>query len=88
MMFASQIWICVKDIQNGELAELTQRMPSSSSASYGEPFLQTLKNAGGFYAIDPGLFAPAEVTLVSFDNGKAFHAGGMDLSRLNKSWEE
>jgi methenyltetrahydromethanopterin cyclohydrolase len=85
VMFAAQVWLSVQDVPDGELAEWVQRLPSASSPSYGEPFLQILKNAGGFYAIDPGLFAPAEVTLTSLDSGRVFHSGIIDRVRLQKA---
>jgi methenyltetrahydromethanopterin cyclohydrolase len=85
MMFASQVWLSVQDVQDDEMAGWTQRIPSSTSPSYGEPFLQTIKKAGGFYAVDPGLFAPAEVTMVNLKSGKTFHAGSIDWPRLMNS---
>jgi methenyltetrahydromethanopterin cyclohydrolase len=85
MMFASQVWLSVQDVQDEEMASWTNRIPSSASPSYGEPFLQTIKKAGGFYAVDPGLFAPAEVTLVNLKSGKTFHAGSIDWPRLMNS---
>jgi methenyltetrahydromethanopterin cyclohydrolase len=85
VLLAAQVWLSVRGVADGDLADLAQRLPSATSPSYGEPFLQTLKNAGGFYAIDPGLFAPAEVTLVSLDSGAACHAGCVDRVRLEKA---
>jgi len=41
-----------------------EKVPSSSSESYGRPFLDIFKEAGGdFYKLDPGIFGPAEVYL-------------------------
>jgi methenyltetrahydromethanopterin cyclohydrolase len=85
VMFGYQVWLSVRGVTDADLAGWVQRLPASTSPSYGEPFLQTLKNAGGFYAIDPGLFAPAEVTLVNLDSGTVFYAGGIDRVRLEKS---
>jgi methenyltetrahydromethanopterin cyclohydrolase len=82
VMFGSQVWFSVKGVQDGELEDLAQRVPAAASPGYGEPFLQTLKKAGGFYAIDPGLFAPAEITMVNIDSGRVFHAGCIDQIRL------
>ena len=61
---------------------LVEELPSSRSPAYGKPFLQVLQEAGGFYQVDPGLFAPAEVTLVSLASGASFHAGALDEIRL------
>ncbi len=85
VMFGSQVWLSVSGVPDGELADWAKRLPAATSPSYGESFLQTLKHAGGFYAIDPGLFAPAEVTLVNLDSGGACHAGGIDQARLTKA---
>ncbi len=82
VFFGSRVWMTLRGIPDGDLESLVGRIPASSSPGYGEPFLQTLQQAGGFYAIDPGLFAPAEVTLINADSGRVFHAGSIDQARL------
>ncbi|MBI4731639.1 MAG: methenyltetrahydromethanopterin cyclohydrolase [Chloroflexi bacterium] len=82
VIFASSFWLSVKETTDQELSELVKALPSSTSPGYGKPFLQTLKKAGGFYNIDPGLFAPAEATLVDLTSGHVFHAGQIDQIRL------
>ena len=45
--------------------------PASASRDYGEPFGKVLEEANwDFYAIDPMLFSPAEVRLVSVASGR------------------
>jgi methenyltetrahydromethanopterin cyclohydrolase len=39
-----------------------------------------------FYEIDPMLFSPAEVRLVSVASGRSFHAGGVNLEVLERSF--
>ena len=39
-----------------------------------------------FYKIDPLLFSPAEVRLVSVGSGRSFHAGGVALDVLERSF--
>jgi len=85
VIFGSQIWLSTSGVPDNELADWALRIPAVTSPSYGENFLQTLKAAGGFYAIDPGLFAPAEVTLVNIDSGGISHAGAIDWARLTKA---
>jgi methenyltetrahydromethanopterin cyclohydrolase len=85
VMFGCQVWLAALGIPDNSLAEIVKKVPSSTSPSYGEPFLKTLKNAGGFYNIDPGLFAPAEVTITNLDTGAVFHAGKQDHERLLKT---
>ena len=63
------------------------RLPSSASEDFGEPFGKLLEAADwDFYAIDPMLFSPAEVRLVSVESGRSFHAGGVRLDVLERSF--
>ncbi len=84
VFFASQVWMAVAKTSDTQLAELATNIPSCSSPAYGKPFIEILKQAGDFYAIDPGLFAPAEVTLTNIETGYVFHGGGMDGDRLKQ----
>jgi len=84
MMLASQVWLQVEGIPDNNLHNLARQIPSSTSPSYGKPFLEVLKQAGDFYQIDPGLFAPAEVTLVNAQSARVFHAGRVDFARLDQ----
>jgi methenyltetrahydromethanopterin cyclohydrolase len=79
------VWLSVQGVRDKELESLVQKIPSSTSPSYGEPFLEILTKAGGFYGIDPGLFAPAEITITNLDSGTIFHAGKMDEPRLSNA---
>ncbi len=88
IMFGSQVWLAVRGEEDARLQELVAKVPASASLSYGEPFLETLSKAGGFYNVDPGLFAPAEITLASLDSGRVFHAGGLDLEKLSAVYNE
>jgi methenyltetrahydromethanopterin cyclohydrolase len=82
VVFACQVWLSVRGVSDAALADLVLNLPSSTSSSYGLPFIDAIKAAGGFYALDLGLFAPAEATLVNQDNGKIYHAGTVDFDRL------
>lgn len=83
MTFGSQVWLAFRDCSDQELARLAKRLPASASPAYGRPFLDLLNEAGGnFYKIDPGIFAPAEVTLTSLSSGSSFHSGQRDEPRL------
>ncbi len=84
MIYASQVWLAVRGVSDDALEDWANRLPARTSPQYGEPFLSILKRAGDFYRIDPGLFAPAEVTLVNLGSGRSFHAGGVDLARLEE----
>lgn len=78
-----QVWLSIRDACDSELEALAKKIPSSTSSNYGKPFLELLKEVGGFYGIDPGLFAPAEITLTSLDSGMVFHSGKVDDVRLS-----
>ena len=76
------------DAGDDELEAIVERVPSSSSKDHGEPFGKVLKDADwAFYKIDPLLFSPAEVSLVSVQSGRSFHAGGVDRDVLERSFD-
>lgn len=66
---------------------LAEQLPSDKSRDYGQPFAETFKRfKGDFYAIDPMLFSPAEVTVTALQTGESFHAGRLNLSLLDASF--
>jgi methenyltetrahydromethanopterin cyclohydrolase len=70
-----------------ELEAIVPRLPASASKDHGEPFGAILERAGwDFYAIDPLLFSPAEVRLVSVGSGRSFQAGGVEPEVLERSF--
>ncbi len=72
--------------EDGELAELAERLPASTSPDYGTPFYDIFKRYDNdFYKIDPMLFSPAEVWLTSAASGRTFHAGRLDPDVLRAS---
>ena len=79
------LWI---DAARDELAELApKRLQSSASEQHGRPFLDLLKEAGGdFYALDPLLFSPAEVTLVGTRDGGRGVGGRGDVKTMLEGW--
>ena len=71
------------------LADLAERLPSSSSADYGTPFYDIFKRYDNdFYKIDPMLFSPAEVWLTSATSGRTFHSGRLNADVLRASLYE
>lgn len=69
------------------LREFGQRLPSSASSIYGRPFEQILREAKfDFYQIDPLLFSPAEVCLVSLVDGGATVVGKRNDEVLAQSF--
>jgi methenyltetrahydromethanopterin cyclohydrolase len=75
------------DAPDEELEAIIARLPASASKDHGEPFGAILKRAGwDFYAIDPLLFSPAEVRLVSVQSGRSFQAGSVEPDVLERSF--
>jgi methenyltetrahydromethanopterin cyclohydrolase len=86
ILYGGQVELTI-DAPGEELEALVERLPSSASDDHGQPFGKILKEADGdFYAIDPLLFSPAEVRLVSVESGQSFHAGSVQLDVLEQSF--
>ncbi|HHH45018.1 MAG TPA: methenyltetrahydromethanopterin cyclohydrolase [Gammaproteobacteria bacterium] len=67
--------------------DLAERLPSASSRDYGKPFAEVFEEYNhDFFAIDPMLFSPAQVTVSSLESGNTFHAGVVDEQILNHSF--
>lgn len=78
------LWI---DAPGELLAEVAQKLPSRSSKEYGRPFEEILQAVKfDFYQIDPLLFSPAEVHLVSLRDGTTSTAGRIDQEMLVQSF--
>jgi methenyltetrahydromethanopterin cyclohydrolase len=77
------------DAGDDELAQLAERLPSSSSRDYGTPFYEIFKRYDNdFYKVDRLLFSPAEVWLESATSGRTFHAGRLNPDVLRQSLYE
>jgi methenyltetrahydromethanopterin cyclohydrolase len=86
VLYGGQVELTV-DALDDELEAIVERVPSSSSKDHGEPFGRVLEQADwDFYKIDPLLFSPAEVRLVSVASGRSFQAGGVELEVLERSF--
>jgi methenyltetrahydromethanopterin cyclohydrolase len=86
VLYGGQVELTV-DAPDDDLEAIVERVPSSASEDHGEPFGRVLEKAGwDFYKIDPLLFSPAEVRLVSVESGRSFHAGSVELEVLERSF--
>ena len=86
VLYGGQVELTV-DAPDEELEAVVPRLPASASEDHGEPFGDVLERADwDFYKIDPLLFSPAEVRLVSMESGRSFHAGGVDIGVLERSF--
>ncbi|MHA1730963.1 MAG: methenyltetrahydromethanopterin cyclohydrolase [Promethearchaeota archaeon] len=67
--------------------ELLEKAPSNKSKSYGKPFFEEFKEKNfDFYQIDPGLFAPAVITVNNRKTGKTFSFGEVNEGVLKQSY--
>ncbi len=86
IFFAGSTYYTIKFNDDTKLEEVVRKTPSMSSKDYGKPFYEVFKEANfDFFRIDPGLFAPAEITMTNLTTGKTFKAGSMNLETLQKS---
>lgn len=68
------------------LESLVEQSVSSASKQYGRPFAEIFREADfDFYKIDPGLFAPAAVTISNARTGRTFTAGKTNEDVLMRS---
>ena len=86
IIYAGRVHLMV----SGPVAEaraLAEQLPSEASRDYGQPFAEIFKRfKGDFYAIDPMLFSPAQVTVTALETGESFHAGRLNLDLLDASF--
>jgi methenyltetrahydromethanopterin cyclohydrolase len=85
VLYGGQVRYTVR-ADDERLADLAERLPSSSSSDYGTPFFDIFKRYDNdFYKIDPMLFSPAEVWLTNATTGRTFHAGRVNADVLRRS---
>jgi methenyltetrahydromethanopterin cyclohydrolase len=86
VLYGGQVELTV-DAPDDELEAIVERLPSAASSDFGEPFGSVLEKADwDFYKIDPLLFSPAEIRLAGVETGRTFHAGGVALDVLERSF--
>ena len=67
--------------------ELAEKLPSSNSRDYGQPFAEIFKAyKGDFYQIDGSLFSPAEALVTAIETGETFRAGKINEALLDRSF--
>jgi methenyltetrahydromethanopterin cyclohydrolase len=84
VLYGGQVYYAVR-ADDAELAALVERIPSSASNDYGQPFYRLFKQYGDFYKIDPLLFSPAQVTINNLTSGKVYRAGHLNADVLGAS---
>ncbi len=69
------------------LRELGPKVPSGASEAHGRPFGEIFASHNyDFYAVDPHLFSPAEITFRNVDTGKSFAFGHCAPDVLKQSF--
>jgi methenyltetrahydromethanopterin cyclohydrolase len=85
ILYGAQAFYSVHS-EDDVLAQLVEKVPSSSSRDYGTLFIELFQRYNGdFYQIDPLLFSPAQVEIHNLKSGRTFVAGGLNPSLLRKS---
>jgi methenyltetrahydromethanopterin cyclohydrolase len=78
------LWVRADD---GLLAELAPKVPSSGSPAHGEPFADIFRQAGhDFYKIDRALFSPATVCFHNLASGRSHLCGRLEPAVLWRSF--
>lgn len=86
ILYGGRVTLMVRG-DDASLQEAGAKLPASTSADYGDPFIEIFKRADGdFYKIDPLLFSPAAVVLQNVDTGNAFHFGRVNHDVLMRSF--
>lgn len=86
IIFGGQVQLFVTGADDAA-EDLAVRLPSRTSRDYGRPFAEIFAASGGdFYAIDPLLFSPAQITVTALDSGRSFHAGALDEALIEQSF--
>jgi len=86
ILYAGVVGLTVDVEDDQALRRLVERAPSSSSKTYGKPFIEILREAGyDFYRIDPDLFAPAVVIVNNVSTGTVLRAGRVNVEMLERS---
>ena len=76
----------IVDEDESILAEKVEKAPSSNCKDYGRTSYDIYKSADfDFTKIDPGIFAPAQITLVSAKTGRVFTRGKINSKLLERS---
>ena len=86
ILYGARVVLSVTGDDSG-LAELVERVPSLASKDHGEPFASIFARYDhDFYAVDPHLFSPAEISFQNVDTGRTFTAGRVFPDILARSF--
>ena len=78
------LWV---DCDDDAVEAVAAKVPSSTSADYGQPFAKTFKQYDyDFYKVDPMLFSPAVVTIHNLHSGRTWNHGKIATEALRQSF--
>ncbi|TWT86030.1 methenyltetrahydromethanopterin cyclohydrolase [Neorhodopirellula pilleata] len=86
MLYGAKVTVWV-DADDASIDQVAAKVPSNTSADYGQPFAKIFKQYDyDFYRVDPMLFSPAVVTMVSLRSGRTWRCGGLNRDVLAVSF--
>jgi methenyltetrahydromethanopterin cyclohydrolase len=86
ILYSGDVYYEVSCKSDDEIADIIDDAPSISSRDYGKPFYQIFVDFDkDFYKVDPGLFAPAKITVHNVKTGNTFTAGKINPETLKQS---
>ncbi len=86
ILFGGHVHLFVKGGDSGA-RDLAEQLPSSNSRDFGKLFAEIFTHyKNDFFAIDPMLFAPAQVIVTALESGRSFHAGELNSALIDRSF--
>jgi methenyltetrahydromethanopterin cyclohydrolase len=86
ILYGARVLLFVRG-DDEHLSETGPRVPSCASSDHGAPFIEIFKRYNNdFYAVDPHLFSPAEVTFQNLDTGYVHRFGRIEPDILKRSF--
>ncbi|MHA1505534.1 MAG: methenyltetrahydromethanopterin cyclohydrolase [Candidatus Heimdallarchaeota archaeon] len=83
LIYGTRLYLVVKSTPEDNLEELIEKIPSNSSSSYVEKFLELFEAAGkDFGKMDLSILAPSEVIINDIRTGKLYQKGKVDANYL------
>jgi len=83
LIYGTRLYLVVKSDPEDNLEEIVEKIPSSSSPSYGKGFLELFEAAGKDFAkMDLSVLAPSEVIINDVRTGKLYQKGKVNVNYL------
>ena len=86
ILYGGEVYYEVSCRSDDEIINIIDNAPSTSSKDYGKPFYKIFLDSGkDFYKIDPGLFAPAKITINNIKTKNTYTAGKVNTEIIKQS---